>query len=262
MTRSALLSSARPGETAATEATTATAPLVLVAHGSRDLRSARTMRQLARTVAAGWQASVTAAFLDFNLPKVPAVVRGLAGERPIVVPALLTCAYHGRVDLPAVLASTDVDLQLTPVLGPAAPGEQPHPLLLAALRRRLDECDVDHDGLVLIAAGTSYAPARSAVELVARMLAGDLPVAVGYASGSGPRAADAVAAVRAAGATRVAVASYFLAPGLLYDAAVASAYAGGAVAVAAPLGPAPEITALVLERARTVHSSHSRIDVA
>ncbi len=118
------------------------------------------MRRLAARAAAHWPASVTAAFLDFNLPSVPWALRGLAVGAvapPIVVPALLTSAYHGRVDVPEVLAATGVAVRQTAVLGPAEPGEAPDPLLVEALRRRLSELSMGYDGLVLLAAGTSHA---------------------------------------------------------------------------------------------------------
>ena len=64
--------------------------------------------------------------------------------------------------------------RLSAVLGPAEPGEAAHPLLVAALLRRLSELDVDFDAVALIAAGTSDAGARSTVEGVARELADEL----------------------------------------------------------------------------------------
>jgi sirohydrochlorin ferrochelatase len=229
--------------------------LVLIAHGSRDPRSASTIRRLAARVGASWSGPVSAAFLDFNLPAVPSVLRGLApgaSGPAIVVPCLLTSAYHGRVDVPQVLADAGVPTRLTPVLGPDSPDERPDPRLVAALRRRLSELDSSFDALVLVAAGTSYAAARSTVEASARSLgqALDVPCRVGYASASAPTPAEAVAELRRLGASRVAGASYFLAPGRLYDVAAASARAAGAVAVAGPLGPADEIVRLVLARAR------------
>jgi sirohydrochlorin ferrochelatase len=230
--------------------------LVLIAHGSRDPRSASTIRRLAARVGASWPGPVSAAFLDFNLPAVPSVLRGLAAGASapsVVVPCLLTSAYHGRVDVPQVLADAGVRTRLASVLGPAVPGDRPDPLLVAALRRRLSELDKRFDGLVLIAAGTSYATARvgvdSAADLLGRTL--EVPCLVGYASASAPTPADAVAALRSRGASRIAVASYFLAPGRLYDIAAASARGAGAVAVAGPLGPADEIVRLVLARARS-----------
>jgi sirohydrochlorin ferrochelatase len=59
-------------------------------------------------------------------------------------------------------------------------------------------------------------------------------------------------AVRACGPVRVGVASYFLAPGLLYDKAVVSARSAGAVAVAPPLGDAPELVDLIGDRVSSV----------
>jgi hypothetical protein len=44
-------------------------------------------------------------------------------------------------------------------------------------------------------------------------------------------------------------AAYFLAPGRLYDRVAASALTGGALAVADPLGDAPELADLVVARA-------------
>jgi sirohydrochlorin ferrochelatase len=232
-------------------------PVVLVGHGSRDPRSASTVRRLAARVGARWPAPVVAAFLDFNLPTVPGVLRGLStgplgAPAPVVVPCLLTRAYHGRVDVPAVLAAAGVPARLTDVLGPSRTAEPPDGRLLDALGQRLSEVDGDGDGLVLVAAGTSDDEARSTVESIGERLARKLgvPGAVGYASGSAATAAAAVAAVRARGARQVVVASYFLAPGLLYDAAVASARSAGADVVAAPLGAGPHMVELVLARVR------------
>jgi sirohydrochlorin ferrochelatase len=234
-------------------------PIVLVAHGSRDPRSARTMRELGRRVGLRWPAGATTAFLDFDAPTVPGALGELTDPMsdrcpsmaPIVVPALLTKAYHGRVDLPGVLSTVATATRLSAVLGPSEPGEAAHPLLVAALLRRLSELDVSGDAVALIAAGTSDAGARSTVEGVARELASELDVAcaVGYASASGPTAGEAVAQLLAGGARRVVVASYFLAVGRLYDAAAASALRAGAVGVAAPLGAATELVELIAARA-------------
>ena len=228
------------------------APIVLAAHGSRDPASAATIGRLATAVGRRWPAPVLAAFLDFDQPSIPDALRGLpAGPSSVVVPALLTRAYHRLIDLPMVLASTDIRTRLTSVLGPEVPTDLPDPLLVAALRRRLSELDTPVDGLVLIAAGTSDPGARSTVDVVAAEMGRQLNVActVGYASASAPTAAEAVEAIRATGARRIAAAAYFLAPGRLYSAAAASARAGGAIGVAEPLGSAEELVRLILARA-------------
>ncbi|GAA4592724.1 sirohydrochlorin ferrochelatase [Actinoplanes octamycinicus] len=236
--------------------------VVLVAHGSRDPRAAASTEALARAVRRGrpeWL--VRAAYLDHAGPRPVQVLSGLGARRVVLVPLLLTEAYHGRVDLPAVLeeaADLPVEVTLAGVLGPRradlpvegsrrAAARMPR-LLVEALVRRLP---VDgFDAVVLAAAGTRDAVARETVEHASVALGERLgvPAAVSYSSGVGPRAGDAVRALQEAGARRVAVAGYFLAPGLLHDQAVASAWEAGAVAVAEPLGDAPELVGLIAER--------------
>lgn len=225
-----------------------TPPIVLAAHGSRDPASSATMRALAARVEQAWPAPVVAAFLDFDEPSIPDALAGFPdGTVPIVVPALLTNAYHGRVDLPGVLAQVPRPTVLADVLGP-------DPLLVAGMRRRLSELDDDFDALVLVAAGTSDATARSTVDDMAAELGRqlDVPCRVGYASASAPTPGETVATLRAAGARRILGAAYFLATGRLYTAAVRSAVDAGAVDVAAPLGTADELVRLVVARATAV----------
>ena len=103
---------------------------------------------------------------------------------------------------------------------------------------------------MLAAAGTRDAAARRTVVEAADALSAALgvPCEVAYASAAPPQAGEAVAALRAAGARRVAVSAYFLAPGRLYDAAARSAMAAGAAGVAEPLGGAWQLARLVLAR--------------
>ena len=208
---------------------------------------ARSRRRSSTSTPRPFQPALRGAFVDAD-----ASGPGASGfGDPIVVPALLTRAYHGRVDLPAVLREAGVPARLTPVLGPSAPDEAPDPRLLSALVRRLSEVDIPFDGIALLAAGTSNPEARSTVESVAASLSDVFGCAcrVGYASGGGSTSAEAVTAVAATGARRVIAGAYFLAPGRLYDAASASAAQAGVVGVAAPLGVAPELVELVVARA-------------
>lgn len=246
-------------------------PVVLVAHGSRDPRAAGATRALARAVAAARPGlDVRVAYLDHSPPRpqqVLCAVQDAGYPAATVVPLLLTAAYHGRVDIPAVveqavgrarMGGPRVDVRVTGVLGPV--GGRVHPALLAGLRRRLDELAAlgearaglgqGFDALVLAAAGTWDAAARATVGQVARVLGGALgvPCVAAYASASGPTGEDAVRRLRAAGARRVAVSAYFLAPGRLYESMASSVRAAGAVGMSAPLGGAPEIADLVLDR--------------
>jgi sirohydrochlorin ferrochelatase len=252
-------------------------PLVLVAHGSRDPWAAVANRALARAV--GPHAHV--AFLDHAGPRPADVLLDLqagGARRLTVVPLLLTAAYHGRVDVPAAVrdaerAGVRVPVRVSDGLGPV--GGVPDPLLLAALRRRLATADAAArvwaparpplDGVVLAAAGTRDTAARATLETVAAALGaslGGLPCRVAYASAGGPTGAEAVAVLRAAGAGRIGVASYFLAPGLLHEAVVTDARRAGASVVAEPLGGAAELARLVLARAATAREPAHPLAVA
>ncbi|MEU8012446.1 sirohydrochlorin chelatase [Micromonospora parva] len=241
-------------------------PVVLVAHGSRDPRAADATRALARAVSAARPGTpVWASWLDHTEPGPTEVLRQLAvagHRRAVLVPLLLTAAYHHRVDIPAAVAAATgsgppLAVRVTDVLGPA--DDTPDPALLAGLGRRLGETwpgglDASRrgrfDALVLAAAGTRDARARRSVGRVADALGAEfgVPCRVAYASAAPPAAGVAVSRLRASGARRVAVSAYFLAPGLFHDAVAEAAGAAGAVAVAAPLTDAPELVELVLRR--------------
>lgn len=231
-------------------------PIVLVVHGSRDPRAARATRALVRAVAAARPGvDVRASYLDHTLPRPGQVLGALeaAGhQRVTVVPLLLTSAYHVRVDVPDAVrgAGLRIPVGMARALGPAL-DEPIDDLLLAGLRRRLAEAGSGFDAVVLAAAGTRDATARQTVVAAAEALGESLgvPARVAYASASAPTGAEAVAELRAAGAERVGVAAYFLAPGLLYDTVVGSALEAGAVAAAQPLEGAYELARLVLARA-------------
>ncbi|MFE9688260.1 sirohydrochlorin chelatase [Micromonospora sp. NPDC005806] len=232
--------------------------MVLVAHGSRDPRAAEATRALARAVAAARPGTpVLPSWLDHTEPGPAAVLRELAAAgrpRAVLVPLLLTAAYHRKVDIPAAVAAVreagaPIEVRVTDVLGPADGVADAR--LLAGLRRRLAEAEPGgYDALVLAAAGTRDPRARGSVGRVAAILGAELGVRcrVSYASAAPPQAGVAVAKLRASGARRVAVAAYFLAPGLFHDGVVAVAEEAGAVAVADPLTDLPELADLVLCR--------------
>jgi sirohydrochlorin ferrochelatase len=243
--------------------------LVLVAHGSRDPRAERSTLALAQAVRRRAGASVEAAFLDFSTPR---LVDALAGSPApaVVVPLLLTRAYHGRVDVPAEVerargVAPGLQLRLAEVLGPVAgrvPDRVALDALVAGLVRRLEEAGAvtggarPADGIVLAAAGSRDESTLDSVGWVAEALGAALgvPCRAGYASGTGPGTGAAVTALAGRGARRIAVAGYFLAPGLLFDRAVDEALAAGASRAAAPLGDAPELVDLVLARAAAAPS--------
>lgn len=225
--------------------------LLLIAHGSRDARHAATVEALAERVRVlRPSVEVATAYLDHCAPRIPQVVGRL--DSAVAVPLLLGRAFHARSDIPAALREAGSDLPLADVLGPS-------PLLLDALDRRLAETGLDvgsaavraRTGVVLAAAGSSDRAANAATRAFAadwQRTRGWAAVEVAYASATPPHVFDAVAALRARGVERVAVAPYLLAPGLLPDRIADAADAASADLVAPPLGAAPEIARLLLQR--------------
>lgn len=246
--------------------------MVAVAHGSRDPRAAATVAALLDAVRTRRpDVPAHAAFLD-HAPPTPAQVldglarngkssgarrsdgggRGLEDGAVVVLPLLLTAAYHSKTDIPGVLNRVRAQhprlrLRTAATLGP-------HPLLMDALERRLRDAGVEpgdpDTAVVLVSAGSSDASANATIARLARdwRARGWRDAVPAYASAAGPRPGEAVAALREAGAPRVAVASYFLAPGHFADKVRAEALAAGADAVSPVLGAAPEVAELIVHR--------------
>ncbi len=242
-------------------------PLVAVAHGSSDPRAAASVDTLlslvrARAAAAGYPGlDVRAAYLGHAAPTLAQAVGAVDGAA-VVLPLLLTAAYHSKTDIPKVLhevrrARPRLGISYGRPLGP-------HPLLRRALERRLAEA-ADGEApsastmaqsagttvIVLAAAGSSD-PAANAVitDQAERWQAerGWRAVLPAYASAASPTPPEAVAAARRSGAGRVLVASYLLCPGVFADQVRSDCLAAGAGAVSPVLGAAPEIADIVLGR--------------
>lgn len=185
-------------------------------------------------------------YLDHTEPSLAQVLDALDGPA-VVVPLLLGAAYHSRVDIPRAIEAAgsrrDVNVVQAHVLGPDA-------LLLSALEHRLTDAGVDPGdpgtALVLAAAGSTDEAAVDGVRALAVSWRerGWWAVEPAYASAATPTVADAVAALRDRGAPRIAVATYLLFPGLFADQLAGT----GADVTSAPLGDAPEVVRLVLDR--------------
>lgn len=223
---------------------------MVVAHGSRDPRSAATIRALT----ADLDAHVS--FLDLSEPLLTDVLRSLRAQghrSAVVVPLLLGRAYHARVDLPALVSSVPgLSVRIADVLGP-------DPSLQRIALGRLSEAGADLSdpelGVVLAAVGSSHRPANDAVAEIARRWSARFPfrATAAFASATKPDIPAAMAKLRAHGARRFAVASWFLAPGLLPDRITHLAReAEPSVLIADALAPDPRIGELILARYETV----------
>lgn len=202
--------------------------LVLVAHGTRDPAGAETTNALADLVRE-WVTDVRVAYADVHQPDVTTVLREIDGPA-IVVPAFLAAGYHVLIDIPEQIRAAGVPAMITPHLGTD---------VAAVARQRLVEAGWrPGQPIVLAASGSSDPQARDEVRAAARRLGADR---VGFVATSEPALADVVT-------KDVAVASWFLAPGLFHRRATES----GARVVAAPLGVHPAIAQMIVLRYATV----------
>jgi sirohydrochlorin ferrochelatase len=237
---------------------------VAVAHGSADPRAAMAIGALVPLVArraAERGLSVPdlrVAYLGHAAPSVPQVLQTFGPRAQVtVLPLLLTAAYHSKTDIPRMLGRAGYPrITYGEPLGP-------HPLLLRALERRLPPLALERRaevGVVLAAAGSSDPEANATIARLAaqwqaeagwfavRPAYASAPAAAGGQGNTVPTPAQAVAELRQAGAGRVVVASYLLAPGLFADRIRDASLAAGAAAVSPVLGAAQELADVVLDR--------------
>lgn len=234
--------------------------LVAVAHGSRDPEALRTVTALVdRVRTLRPDLPVRLGHVELNNPLLADTLAELRGEA-VLVPLLLGRGHHIKRDLPdAVAAAPHLSVRMAAPLGP-------HPLLAEALHTRLTEAGwpsggasgglsggppsggLSGAGVVLAAAGSrdrdsAADTARTAALLSARL--GGVPVLPGYASAAAPTVAEAVRALTDMGSgRRIAVASYFAAPGRF-----ATQCADAAPGIASgPLGDHPAVARLVVHR--------------
>ncbi|KQX82461.1 MULTISPECIES: sirohydrochlorin chelatase [unclassified Streptomyces] len=226
--------------------------LVVVAHGSRDPRALSTVRTLLDRVREQRPGlPVHLGHIELNEPLLTDTLADLDAHGTtdaVVVPLLLARGYHVKRDIPEMAAQARVHTRVAAPLGP-------HPFLVETLYTRLVEAGWPTDltreelrthAVVLAAAGSrdpdSAVDTRRTARLLARRLG--VPVVPAYASTATPAVPTALRALAARGRDRVAVASYFTAPGRF---ATECAQAAPWIA-SAPLGTHPAMASLLLHR--------------
>ncbi|WUH93631.1 sirohydrochlorin chelatase [Streptomyces sp. NBC_00433] len=225
--------------------------LVAVAHGSRDPRALPAVRALLdRVRAARPGVDIRLGHVELNEPLLPDTLAALRGEA-VLVPLLLGRGHHVKHDLPAALSAAPW------LCGTVAAPLGPHPLLAEVLHDRLlaagwagapSRAGAAGRAVVLAAAGSrdpdsAVDTGRTAALLAARL---GVPVLPAYASAAAPAVTDALDALaaRGIGRGRIAVASYFTAPGRF---ATQTSLPAPWIA-AAPLGAHEAMARLVLHR--------------
>ncbi|KUN72713.1 sirohydrochlorin cobaltochelatase [Streptomyces canus] len=221
--------------------------LVLVAHGSRDPRTLNTVHRLLDQVREQRPGlPVHLGHIELNEPLLPDTLASLGTAEAVLVPLLLSRGYHVKRDIPEMAAASAARARVAAPLGP-------HPLLVETLHARLIEAGWSTDeetrrtsAVVLAAAGSRDPDSAVDTRRTAHLLSARLgvPVVPAYASAATPTVDTAIRALAARGRDRVAVASYFTAPGLF-----ATQCAGKAPWIAsAPLGTHPAMADLILHR--------------
>src|SRR3954451_10013166 len=235
-----------------------TAPaLVLLGYGSHDPRVAQISAQIRSALLEIRPAlDVEVAFLDHCAPSALHVVNELVlrGVTEVVlVPLLLSDAFHAQVEVPAAVAGIRAAHPQLRVLASRPIG--PEASLLSVIDRRLRDAlrsrrVSELDGLVFAAAGSADVRSNALVARRARQWATHhrLPCVTAFATVAGPTTAEAIRTLRGQGRRHIAVGSWFLAPGLLYTRQAELALEAGAVAVSAPMGGEPEIAEVALIR--------------
>lgn len=243
-------------------------PLIAVAHGSRDPRSARVV---AAAVSALRERrpdlDVRLCFLDLNAPSVDQVIDAVAAEgqsSAVVVPMLLGSAFHARVDLPGLLDAArlrhpHLHIRQADVLGHDA-------RLVEAVRDRIGEAvgagDESGLGIVLAAVGSSDPEANDRTRALAgAVVAGTRwsSAVTCFATAAEPTVQQAISTLRQSGAERIVIAPWFLAPGLLTDRlSRAAECCGPGITYAATIGPHTRLLDVMLDRYSQSHAKLRR----
>lgn len=233
------------------------APIVVLAHGSRHPRADRAVSLIADATSALSGRDVYAAHLDFSPATLGNVVHVLAAKghkEAVVVPLLFTKAFHARYDVPQAVAeaeaATGVRLLLTEGLGS---GED----MAQVVARAHGVASRGSRTFVLYSVGSSMPEANLAVADLAQRVGEilDVPEAVAvHATGKGENTGPE-AALRAAGDNGY-IAPLFVCPGTLWDAVGESISHGYAPRLGEPLITA--VAPVVLARAAEVGNSTKR----
>ncbi|MER6958634.1 sirohydrochlorin chelatase [Streptomyces sp. NPDC000618] len=226
--------------------------LVVVAHGSRDPRALSTVRTLLDRVREQRpDVAVHLGHIELNEPLLTDTLADLDARGTtdaVLVPLLLARGYHVKRDIPEMAATARVRTRVAAPLGP-------HPLLVDTLRTRLIEAGWNPEttdeerrtsAVVLAAAGSrdpdSAVDTRRTADLLARSLG--VPVIPAYATTATPTIPTALRALAARGRDRIAIASYFTAPGRFATECAAAA----PWIASAPLGTHSAMVDLLLHR--------------
>jgi sirohydrochlorin ferrochelatase len=229
--------------------------VVLLAHGSTDIRHRRDLGRLCDAVALRVGADVRVAYLDHHGPDARTVATSLlaAGHwHTWVLPVFTARAYHVRVDVPIALARMrGTGLAVTEV----EPGFAGNPALVAAALSTHQR----EEPIVLFAAGSSNRDACHRLSHQA-VLATSGPVATAFLSGGPPLAEALPLVARSAWAANRSdagplVVPFVVASGILRDQMVRDAAALGVRLVPGSLCDNPAVADLAADLLAGAHGA-------
>lgn len=246
-------------------------PLLLAAHGTRDLAGVEAFTALARRVgalAAGDGTAVAGGFIELSPPPLREAVAALGTDASMVaVPLMLSAAGHAKGDIPAALARERV--RHPGLTWTYARPLGPHPALVSLLAARIGAVAPGSPAVLLVGRGSTDPDANADVAKTARLLweGRDYPLAeTAFVSLARPSVPEGLERCRLLGARQIVVARYFLFPGVLPDrvAGQAARYAAAHpeldIRCTDVLGDCDEIAALVHERYREALAGDIRMN--
>jgi sirohydrochlorin ferrochelatase len=228
-----------------------TTAVVLLGHGSPVKDQTGTIAAIARQAqdldqSRAWRD----AYLDHHGPSLVEAVAAAVesgADDVVIVPALLSNAFHARDDVPAQVRKASSMLKVPITIA--------EPLGLddrwsTVLHRHVAALDAAPDVVAVASAGTGDRQARERFRATVRQWRGRIPYRLNacFIASGDPDVTELIAPLVDQG-WRVVLAPFLLADGQLLRRAAAQALDAGAVAVAEPLGAPPEAAEIAKDRA-------------
>ncbi len=248
--------------------------LLIVGHGSRDLRGAAEFHELVALLRVRNPGlPVEGGFIELSRPPISECVSRLLddGAREIsAVPLMLFAAGHAKDDIPATLvreqiSHPEVDFHYGRALGI-------RPELLKLVEERVSavvpEDEKEETAVLVVGRGSSDPDANSDLAKIARLFYEGRPyllVETAFVSLAPPSVPEALRRCERLGARRVVVFSYFLFTGVLEErireqSERFAAESGLEVRYAGYFGPDARVAELLLERYREAYSGDIRMN--
>lgn len=190
--------------------------IVLLAHGSPDPRSGEAILRFAEKIQSRISQPTVVAFLDHEKPSLSDIAKKAGGDEVLVVPMLLSNAFHARFDVPRAMTQAG----LTKVLAPIG-----HPLeILTSLIKAAGP------NALVVAAGSTDARARQlfqdAVDLAC--LGSGISALSAFITGSDLDLESQLSSIQSCANSNTKVIPWLLAEGRLLDAILSKAKDYGA----------------------------------